>query len=332
MSIPRVTHDFKNIGIRSCDIDGTRYISVLDFIVFATGVVKGTKIWSELKHKFSDEFQYFTFAGQGAKETPVVEASVLIKVISKLKGDRAECFREKHLDALLEIEDGTLLFDALRDALTAFAEHLLEQADIGDSDSDDGEFVLPRFARVIRCPRNYEATSIYVRVRLPDDHASPVVKPKALTLRNIKFGVAYSLHDRNTNYGKDNGFFAFAFHCSTRFDADLVERWFRHEYAGITVLNAKEYLSTDLLADKLGIKAYDPDSYESYVNVARTLFMRIVERVKIFFQGRYDDIYGVMYTATMIGTDLIFPADTITRDLAAKFGYRHPEVTWKTLS
>ena len=195
--------------------------------------------------------------------------------------------------------------------------------------------VLREVPEVPEVPEDHEG-AFYVRIRLPSDYVKPVTNIKQLTLNIIKFGVAYSVYDRHRGYMRDpdNGYMAFSFTCCSRQEADIVESFIKYEFASLTVLNSREYLDARRLAEALGVPY--TTGYAEYVSVARALFVRMVERVKLNFPEKYANIYGTIYSieetvlcAGVIDTStLTFPGTIITRDLAAEFGFRNPTTRW----
>ena len=76
--------------------------------------------------------------------------------------------------------------------------------------------------------------------------------PKQLTLDVIKFGITYSLKERNTNYMKDNAYMMFGFPCSNRYEAEIVENIIKYDFHNITVFGSREYVDSVKLAAALG--------------------------------------------------------------------------------
>jgi hypothetical protein len=323
----RLGQGFSSVGIDSCVVDGVKYAGVIKLIQAIGGIGDSgaRSAWARMKEKHPDmEGGCINHKFDGKTgDVLVAEASTLMKIIFKLKGDRAQAFRESSMKAFLT------MFNPTRELVETLQERL-EQIEDGD---EDGSVLV---TRISRGPRGYGDTTIYVRVRVPHDHIITVVNPKQMTLRITKFGIAYSLHNRNESYMRDpdNGYMAFGFQCRSRQEAELVEGFAKYEYKDLTVLNSREYLDTERLADRLGVD-FDEDSYESYMAVARTLFVRMIERLKLNFPGVYDDVYGTMYsivataqTGDETAVKRSYPAETITRELAAKFGFRTPKTTW----
>jgi hypothetical protein len=317
-----------------CVIDGVRHAGVVKTIQKVTETTKDSakSVWLRMKQKYpmlEDECVTHKFEGKTG-DVVVANAATLMKIIFNLRSAKAQEFRESSMQAFLEVLNPTPEFiEALQD----------RQANMEDADDDDGIVV----SSVPRGPRAYAETNVYVRVRVPHEHTHAVTILKEMTMERIKFGVAYDMQGRHFSYPKDNGYFAFAFMCRSRQEAELAENYIKGLFGSLTVLNSREYLDARRLAAELGVE-YDGKSYEQYLVVARTLFVKMVEFIKLVYPGVYDGVYGTLYSVVETMHDLAtaedlaaptriyFTADTITRELAIQFGFRNPTTTWKPVA
>jgi hypothetical protein len=165
------------------------------------------------------------------------------------------------------------------------------------------------------------AASFYVRIRVPCDTLATTSHPKQLTMDNVKFGIANCLTSRDYGYMDDNGYMAFSFECTSRYEASIVEMIMRNEFADLTVMNSFEYLDVRGLAERLGHE-YVHGSYENYVELARKLFVHMVETAKLIFPNKYLGKYGFVHCKGRIRGEIISPK------MAADFGFKTPSVTW----
>jgi hypothetical protein len=136
---------------------------------------------------------------------------------------------------------------------------------------------------------------MYIRVQAPDVHLSQTDVPKAFTTYVIKFGMAYDLHRRHVQMGDDNGFYAFEFPNMPRPEADIVERILRYEFTDFTVFNSFEYVDASSVALKFKLP-FNPESYESYINIASRLYAYMVSVAKNNWPDRYNGQYGHMFS------------------------------------
>lgn len=319
--------DFDSKDVRVCIIDGVKHASILNVIQAVTNSPNAKITWMRLKETDPDlahTYKNFKFPGPGV-ETPVADANTMMRIIFKLPGNKAAKFREGSAEAFLHFLNPTPEF--IQDMELRMA--MLQE-------SVDDSFFTPITDKT---PRSYGETNMYVRVRLPHEHTVVVTHPKELTMDRIKFGVAYDKQGRHSGYSKDNGYFAFAFMCRSRQEAELAENYIKSTFGMLAVLNSREYLDARRLAGELGVE-YDGESYEQYLVVARTLFVKMVEFIKLVYPGAYDNVYGTLYSAVETMQDLAiveaptklnFKADTITRELAIQFGFRNPNTTWKAV-
>jgi hypothetical protein len=321
---------FSIAGVRHCLVNGVRHSEVLKTIEVVTGNTdEGAKsTWNRMKKKHPELVQECVthdFGGQ-AQDVIVANASTLMRMFFIIKSARAQAIRDTSAKACLLVRNPTPEFvEALRDLVDL-------QSSVDDIEANDGVLA----TCVPRGPRCYGETSIYVRIRCPKQHCRIVTDPKELTMGELKFGVAYEKEKRNSGYPKDNGYFAFAFVCLTRREAEFIESYVKSMFGTLTVFNSREYLDARRLAVELGLQ-YDGVSYDEYLVVARTLFVKMVEFAKLVSQGNYDNLYGTLYgVAEVVAKEgapaqLTFPANIITRELAIQFGFRNPTTTWKAI-
>ena len=178
--------------------------------------------------------------------------------------------------------------------------------------------------------RRNKPTSLYVRLRVPQNRVKDVKNPK-LTLGVLKLGIAYNADARDMGYmsHKDNGYMAFGFECDLRSESSLVEKLMRHNFANFTVYGSWEYMDARKLAEYFSID-YNVDSYEDYYNVGRRLFVHMVEAVKLLFPNKYLGSYGVFYELTHDTTKKRMTGDgvVICGDNVSEYGFRSPTTTW----
>lgn len=173
--------------------------------------------------------------------------------------------------------------------------------------------------------------SFYVRILAPRQFVKALTNPKQLTMKIIKFGMTDNVPSRDYNYLNDNGFMAFTFECDKRSEASIVERIMKTEYADLTVLDSLEYVDAVGLAQLLG-QEYDESSYESYVLLARKLFVHMVETVQLVFPAKYLGKYGLVHKVKGGATALTGAGETIDQALAVEYGFMTPTTTWSPLS
>lgn len=148
------------------------------------------------------------------------------------------------------------------------------------------KFLLQNTLTAAKNPYAFLPSSFYVRILVPSAFRRALENPKQLTLRILKFGIAEVISSRDSGYVYDNGYMAFSFQCDRRIDAIIVENIIKAEYSDITVLNSLEYVDAVDLAKRLDYE-YDETSYDSYVALARKLFVHMVETIKVVFPTKY---------------------------------------------
>jgi hypothetical protein len=274
---------------RICYIDGVRYISAFDVITSMTTRNADTcrRLWSRMASKIPHK--QHKFAGQGARETPVVDPAAITELVSYLP--RANDQRWMRQGPQLRPP---------KQEITAVAPAVAPKDD--------------------KPPRKYENTFAYVRMRLPTEHTRPLTNSKELTLDLLKFGIAYSLHDRDKTYPSDNGFFAYAFSFNSRKEADVIESILKVDFADAIVQGSKEYVNSTMLAKVLGVANYDYTLYEHYAVLAQKLYVHIVKRAKEVWNSQYTGIYGSMFGIRTKQQTLYFSCTILTPERARCFG------------
>ncbi len=317
-------------GINTCVIGGVKNASVIKFIavVADTSIEAAKSTWTRMKERvpgLDEECVLHSFGGRTG-DMVVAPLSTLVKVIANLNGENARAFRECGMKTYLEV---LLPSREFAEDVMERQEERQELQELFDG-SDDVNCVLVAPAPGPRKQRRFTTGAFYVRIRVPEEHMVAVANRNALSLRVIKFGIAYDVPARHGSYMKnpDNGYMAFSFPCDTRGQAVVVEEYIKDAYAALTVWNSKEYLDAQQLAMSLDME-YDGASYEAYVRVARALFVSMVERLKLNYPGTYDGRYGSMYSvvaklhdpASSDEPSVSFPSKSIPRELAIELGF-----------
>jgi hypothetical protein len=318
--------EFGDKSVRVCTIDGEKYACVLDVIEGVTGNRStANTVWTRIKAKDSDLLQECKLHMFGS-EYVVANAHTIMKIIFALPRNQTKRFVDGAISSFLHVLNPTSEFGS------EICARIDELELAGTDDQEEGILIATTKSRT------YASCNIYVRIRVPAEHMVKATGPKQMSMKNIKFGIAFTLNDRDTGYNSkdpDNGFFAFSFQCRSRGEAVIVENFMKLEYAAIRIPRALEYLDASRLADALGVE-YDGESYEAYVNVARKLFVHMVEKLKHSFPGQYEHKYGDMHSVRGVvqedgATTFVCPCDEITRELAIQFGFRNPTTTWKAV-
>lgn len=323
---------FNRAQIRLCEINGTRHACVIDVIRAITEKGDQAKVvWMRLKQKHTQiqrSCNKHQFAGQVGRSSPVADAETMLTIISCLFGTKADEFRLS----------SARLFLATLNPSREYIEELKERREVmNDGQHQQGmvnSFFVEGNKEVRLAPRIYNQTWLYVRVRLPDGLLREnLSNRKQLTLSIMKFGIAYSLQERNTEYLRDpdNGFMLFSFQCHNRTEAEIVENIMKHEFRNITVLGSREYVDAVRLAELLQVPQYSTDVYADYIKVAQQLFAFILRLIKRIWLGRYPH-YGLLYgvvenplkrkndeactsVALPLEVELTYPSKDITTDM-----------------
>jgi len=205
-------------NVRMCEIDGVKHVSVFDVItILANKDEQASTIWKIIIDDADNVYKYSKniFPGQRSP-TPVADSESILQIIYKMDGPHLDKFREQSFQESI--------YKLFKDQIST---HLNDA-----------------YSR---------QTWMYVRVRLPDSCMhKDLQNPKQLTLDVIKFGITYSLKERNTNYMKDNAYMMFGFPCSNRYEAEIVENIIKYDFHNITVFGSREYVDSVKLAAALG--------------------------------------------------------------------------------
>jgi hypothetical protein len=224
--------DFSATGIRFCDVNGIKHLSVLDVIKEITSV-DAKHVWHRLKSVHSEvtsmaKAHVFSTAVGGGRETPVADAEVLLQIIFVVPGRRAAEFRKSGAVTLLKALNPD----------PDFIEQLQRRLEAAPG-AVDLPLVNDNTKAVYLAARHYGATHLYVRIRLPAEYIiDGLVNPKQLTLSLIKFGITYDLNDRSVTYQKDpdNGFMVYAYTLCERQQAEAVEYMIKAEFSALAVV------------------------------------------------------------------------------------------------
>lgn len=279
--------------VRICEIDKIKNASIFDVLKNILKVQNSRQTWSTLV-KNNAKFEctkMHVFPGIGQRATPVADAGQMLHIIFLVPGERASKYRICGLKALLLLLNPT---DELMEELHQ------RQKEI-KYNPPKNNFLVPTENRPTL--RNLQETFMYIRVRLPDESLSniSISKQKAMTLDIIKFGITYSLYDRNTSYNRDecdNGFMLFSYAFEKRCEGELIENMLKNQFSHLTVHNSREYLNTSQLAEALNCKTYVPDNYEQYINVAAKLLTRIVYFAQVIWPDRYNNNARIYHIVT----------------------------------
>jgi hypothetical protein len=90
-------------------------------------------------------------------------------------------------------------------------------------------------------------------------------------------------------------------------------------FDNIKVYNSHEYIHCNGVANILGV-TYDSESYESYVELAQSLFAFIVRTIKNQWPTKYQTCHGHVYSVKDDDGTVTYPQRTITDDLAMRMG------------
>ena len=323
--------EFNRAGFRLCEIDGIKHASVLDVIAaFSKDGNHARMIWKRLKENTDTVYRYNTtrFAGQRSS-SPVADAETLMLIICRLDGPKADKFRLAGAQGFLSVLDPT----------REFISELTERRDaLTDGQGRSSAFLVDGGDKEMRlAPHVYNQTWLYVRVRLPEGCLrANLQNPKQLTLAAIKFGIAYSMQDRNSEYLRDpdNAYMMFGFQCLNRYEAEIVENILKHDFRDITVFGSREYVDSVRLADALEVTNYAADKYTDYVKLAEKLFTYMVNVIRRNWPKKYPTTWGVMFNvvenalppdasstpSSRLGVELSYPCQAITCSQAAQMG------------
>jgi ElaB/YqjD/DUF883 family membrane-anchored ribosome-binding protein len=199
---------------------------------------------------------------------------------------------------------------------------VLEYGEINDvCKTDDGppSTSLTTFSLVQRC---IDETTLYIRMRVPDEFLMETDYVKQLTLDVIKFGITYSVNSRNGQYARDrdNGYMAFSFHCPSRKEAQIVEDIMRYDFSKIAVLNSYEYVDATAVSEILGVE-FDNTSYDSYVGVAQALYKYMLRLVHTVW-SRNSHMYGYSYDIVANNSTLVHNIENDTTSIHSDLSFK----------
>lgn len=277
-AIYQLEADFKSVKIRLCDVNGVKHGSVIDVISMMTEKSAQTvMVWKRMKLEHTDIEQscnLIRFPQQAGRASPVANAETMLRIICLLRGAKAAEFRRLSARSFL------LALKPSRE----FIGDLKERLEVLD-DCEVGSFLVDGLK-----PVKLNQTFLYVRMCLPRDlQRTDITSRKQLTLSILKFGIAYSLRERNNQYHKepDNAYMAFSFQCHNRGDAEVVENYMKNKLRDITVLGSREYVDAAQLAGLLDMNEYSCESYADYRQLAEKLFVDMVRFVKQTWAAEY---------------------------------------------
>lgn len=277
------------------------------------------EVWRSLTQHFPGASTTFQFKGRGQQATPVAPLKTLLMVVHAIQGKEAIRFRILHCEQMY------------RD----FASDLKPEVELVDNQflpafdhttSDEHESSSPKGTSSTTIYSLYTAqrfngkTSLYIRIRKPEEMLVPSTYVKQMTKNIIKFGLAACLLGRGCEYDRlvDNGYFAFSFHCEDRHQAEIIERMMIYEFSTAAVLGSREYVDVADTAELLGC-TYVPGSYSSYFMVAQKLFLRMVQRIHTTWPSSADS-YGYSYNIIADNSTLQICSNIIDQERAAQMG------------
>jgi hypothetical protein len=288
---------FKNKDVRSIFIDDRRYFNSTDFLKFFVEEKAVATLWGRLRAKhatIADAAKEYTFAG--GRPTPVVPIETLVEIIWHVPGrNKDDVKRACARLFIMQFNPDPELVAMIDNRLQA-TENRQMSGEIRES-PEDSIFDLPTTSTKSRGA--YNQTMGYIRIRLPEEHVVDHTTAKEISSGVIKFGITYSLRDRDVKYNEDNGFMAYSYSFENRWEASMTEQLLRHEFRDITCYDSKEYLNADALAKQLGCEDYSSDMYASYTELARRLFARMVSIAKTIWPEKYRELHGYVYKIKM---------------------------------
>jgi hypothetical protein len=308
---------FKNKDVRSIFIDDVRFFNVTDFLKLLVAPQTCGTVWKRLRNEhdtIAAAAKKHAFAG--GPPTPVVPIETLVEMMLHMPGRTSDdvkwaCARL----FVMQFNPDPKLVAMIDDGLHAS----------GKEAPEDSILYLPSTSTKSRGA--YDQTMGYIRIRLPEEHVVDNTTSKEISTGVIKFGIAYSLRDRDVKYSDDNGFMAYSYNFLNRWEASMVEQILRYEFRDITCYDSKEYLNADALAKRLGYAEYSADSYTSYAELARRLFARMVSIAKLNFPENYRELHGFVYEIDVRevkpSQTIIAPDGSIDRP-ASQMEYKFP--------
>jgi hypothetical protein len=303
--------------IRNYTHDGRTYASVLDAFSAVSGTPKQT--WDRFKKSYPEvlvDVHSHQFPGPRQRQTPVAEGPVIIEMILKLPGAKAREFSSTAANAFIQALNPTREYiDALTDRADELESGAVSGPEVLVTTSAN---VINRFTR----NRSHDETTVYIRVRKPEEFTVPSEYVKQLTLMILKFGLTYYLHGRDGQYGRDidNGYMLFGIQCADRKQAKIIEDILIADFSEAAVLGSREYVDVATVASILGCE-YEPDSYASYVSVAQQLYAYILQRIHVLWP-RTSHLYGCSY-------DIIVDNSTLVRSTEDDSVVMHSDLSFR---
>ena len=141
-------------GFRTCEIDGVKHASIIDFITaFGKDGCHARVIWKRMKDDAAICYRYnmMRFAGQ-TSASPVADAVTLLQILSRLSGPSADKLRLAGTQGLISVLDTT------RDSQYAVTDAPFQASSVLVDGGD---------AEIRMAPHVYNQTWLYVRVCLP---------------------------------------------------------------------------------------------------------------------------------------------------------------------
>ena len=277
--------EFNNENSRICTINGHKYIAVLDILMLVCSQDQkhASKTLSRMKDTYPEitpKMRSHQFSGRGQKSIEVTDLDNALNIILLLPGAGAKNFRKKAIESLKNVMRPT----------EEFIEEMTERMGLQRSTIPKSVLFQDETKIVTKSSRSYEDAYIYVRIRRPPEYLIDNNEGKMLTLQVIKFGIAFSINDRNNTYVEDNGFMAFSKHLNSRKEVEIIEDILKLQFKEIAVYDSREYVDAGKLAGILGFDEYQPNDYDSYILLAERLFCRMIELIEVVFKGKYNSM------------------------------------------
>ena len=308
---------------RTCTINGVIHRSVIDVIAAVCDInhENARQKWRHFRDNNDDPNVSNTienvivhkFKGYNVD---VADAETLASIIVELPGTKATQFRKSAACYLRKC------FEPDQDFVNVINDRFEHMADPNYVETDPN--VVAVFRKVTLNKRISNHTHVYIRVRVPDEHLCNSTNVKALTIRSIKFGIAYNINDRNADYMScpDNGFMIYSIVCRSRTEALAIENILKSNFSRATIYGSYEYVDVAKVAEHFGLP--DPgDDYEAYILVATRLFAEVVRFVKYIWPTSILPGYGIMYEPHEVDRVVDYDAKPITMEVAAKMGIDH---------
>ena len=241
--------------------EGVKMVSVFD-VIRSIGFNYPHKVYYRLCLEFPDlvnQCPKHRFHGSGQKDTPTADINTLSSIVNVLPSKCVMEYRQRMLCPTTTLVRASSRPSAKLPILTA------------------------------KKTNPPEITYLYVRVRYPDNLLQKATSDKSFTMNVIKFGITSSLTRRHANYQKDNGFMLYTFVFNTKEDARVIESALAGVFSHITLFGSREYLCVKSLAEFLDVPDYDPQSYDTYLSMAKNLFRYAVRLTCTVWSKRYNN-------------------------------------------